>query len=84
MGLTERLYARHKFLSTCDLFEFSKSLNISSIFHAGVAIIPVVSIKTDKNCIKTSLQSMVSLSIERQANSTGIPIECSLSVIHLE
>ena len=83
MGLTERLYARHKFLSTCDLSEFSESSNISSIFHAGVTIIPVVSIKIDKNCIKTSLQSMLSLSIERQANSTGIPVECSLSVMHL-
>ena len=83
MGLTERLYARHKFLSICDLFGFSESLNISSIFHAGVAIMPVVSIKIDKNCIKTSLLSMVSLAIERQANSTGIPVECSLSVMHL-
>ena len=84
MGLTERLYARHKFLSICDLFEFSESSNISSIFHAGVAIRPVVSIKTDKNCIKTSLQSIVSLAIERQVNSTGTPIDCHLSVIHLE
>ena len=83
MGLTECLYARHKFLSTWDLSMFSESSNISSIFHAGVAIIPVVSIKIDKNCIKTSLQSMVSLAIERQANSTGIPVECSLSDIHL-